>query len=246
MRQDNKPYSARLVINFIRRLYTRWRIMPQFDSVGTGLEIIGGHRLEIYGRDIHLGNNVHLQTARGQMSRLCTWPNDGGPNNAGGNGKIEIGDNVLLTPGLHIISANHIKIGNNVMLASRVYISDADWHGIYDRLATPGATAPVVLEDNVWLGAGVKICKGVTIGKNSVIGAGAVVTRTIEPNVIAGGNPAQVIRKIDENAPMQSRAKLFANRGSYQKTMRYLNYENHKKNNYISWLWHIIFPNRRS
>ena len=245
MRQDNKPYTMRLLINFIRRLYTRWRIVPQFDSVGAGLEIIGAHRLEIYGRDIHLGNNVHLQTARGQMSRLCTWPNGESGNGKSGNGKIEIGDNVLLTPGLHIVSANHVKIGDNVMIASRVYISDADWHGIDNRLATPGAHAPIMLEDNVWLGEGVKICKGVTIGKNSVIGAGSVVTRTIEANVIAAGNPAKMISKIDETN-IQSRANLFADNVQYQKTMRYLHYQNHKNNSYLSWLWHIIFPNRRS
>ena len=69
MRRDNKPYSVRLLINAVRAFYTRWRIVPQFDSVGSGLEIVGGHRLEIYGPDIHLGENVHIQTARGQMSR---------------------------------------------------------------------------------------------------------------------------------------------------------------------------------
>ena len=80
MRRDNKPYSVRLLINAVQAFYTRWRIVPQFDSVGSGLEIVGGHRLEIYGPDIHLGENVHIQTARGQMSRLCTWPDGKGGN----------------------------------------------------------------------------------------------------------------------------------------------------------------------
>ena len=83
------------------------------------------------------------------------------------------------------------------MIASRVYISDADWHDIYDRLASPGPTAPIVLGNNVWLGEGAKVCKGVTIGENSVIGAGSVVASDIPANVIAAGNPAREIKKLD-------------------------------------------------
>ena len=57
---------------------------------------------------------------------------------------------------------------------------------------------PIVLEDNVWLGGDVKITGGVTIGKNSVIGAGSVVTADIPPNVIAAGVPCKVIRKVED------------------------------------------------
>ena len=240
MRRDNKPYSVRLLINAVRAFYTRWRIVPQFDSVGPGLEIIGGHRLEICGPDIHLGENVHIQTARGQMSRLCTWP-DG----KGGNGTIRIGDNVLLTPGLQIVSAGSVEIGDNVMVASRVYISDSDWHEIYDRLDTPGPVAAIQLEENVWLGEGCKICKGVTIGRNSVIGAGAVVTSDIPANVVAAGNPAREIRKLDKTAEFKTRAGMFKDMKNYTKTMKYLHYLNHKDNNYISWIRHLIWPGRQ-
>ena len=240
MRRDNKPYSVRLLINAARAFYTRWRIVPQFDSVGSGLEIVGGHRLEIYGPDIHLGDNVHIQTARGQMSRLCTWP-DG----KGRNGTIRIGDNVLLTPGLQIVSAGSVEIGDNVMVASRVYISDSDWHEIYDRLASPGPVSAIRLEDNVWLGEGCKICKGVTIGRNSVIGAGAVVTGDIPANVVAAGNPARAIRKLDETAIFKTRAAMFEDMEYYKKTERYLHYLNHKDNSYFSWIRHLIWPGRQ-
>ena len=238
MRRDNKPYSVRLLINAVRDFYTRWRIVPQFDSVGSGLEIVGGHRLEIYGSNIHLGNNVHIQTARGQMSRLCTWP-DG----KGGNGTIRIGDNVLLTPGLQIVSAGSVEIGDNVMVASRVYISDSDWHEIYDRLDTPGPVAAIRLEENVWLGEGAN-CKGVTIGRNSVIGAGAVVTSDIPANVVAAGNP-RADTKLDETAEFKTRAAMFKDIKSYKKTTKYLYYLNHKDNNYFSWIRHLIWPSRQ-
>ena len=240
MRRDNKPYSVLLLMNAVRAFYTRWRIAPQFDSAGSGLEIVGGHRLEIYGSDIHLGENVHIQTARGEMSRLCTWP-DG----KGGNGTIRIGDNVLLTPGLQIVSAGSVEIGDNVMVASRVYISDSDWHEIYDRLDTPGPVAAIRLEENVWLGEGCKICKGVTIGRNSVIGAGAVVTSDIPANVVAAGNPAREIRKLDKTIEFKTRAAMFKDMKTYTKTMNYLNYLNHKDNNYISWIRHLIWPGRQ-
>lgn len=58
------------------------------------------------------------------------------------------------------------------------------------------AARPIVIEDNVWLGGGVIVCPGVTIGRNSVIGAGAVVTRDIPPDVVAVGNPARVVRSL--------------------------------------------------
>ncbi len=240
MRRDNKPYSIRLLINACRAMYTRWRVVPQFDSVGSGLEIIGPQRLEVYGPDIHLGNNVHIQTSRGQMSRLCTWP-DG----KGETGTIRIGNNVLLTPGLQIVSASSVDIGDNVMIASRVYISDADWHEIYDRLASPGPLAPVRLEDNVWLGEGCKICKGVTVGRNSVIGAGSVVTGNIPANVIAAGNPAREIRKLDDTQEFKTRENMFSDIKNYDKTMKYLHYLNHKNNNYLSWFRSLIWPGRQ-
>lgn len=240
MRRDNKPYSVRLLINLTRRLYTRWRLVPQFDSVGSGLEIIGPHRLEVYGPNIHLGDNVHMQTSSGNMSRLCTWSNG-----KGGFGRIDIGSHTLLTPGLQIVSANHVKIGDNVMIASRVYISDADWHEIYDRLDSPGPTAPVILGNNVWLGEGVKICKGVSIGENSVIGAGSVVTKDIPANVVAAGNPAKPVKKLDEKRQMNKRDAMFEDIKKYNKTMSYLHYLNHKNNNYLSWLRQLILPSRK-
>jgi acetyltransferase-like isoleucine patch superfamily enzyme len=240
MRRDHKPYTMRLLVNFIRRIYTNWRLKPQFASVGSGLEIIGPHRLEVWGDDIHLGDNVHMQTSKGQMSRLCTWPNE-----TGGRGRIDIGSHSLLTPGLQIVSADHVSIGTNVMIASRVYISDADWHDIYDRLASPGPHAPVLIEDNVWLGEGVKVCKGVTIGANSVIGAGSVVTKDIPANVIAAGNPAKKLRELEKDRPINKREAMFEDIKEYNKTMSYLHYLNHKGNGFIGWLRQVIMPSRK-
>ena len=77
------------------------------------------------------------------------------------------------------------------MIAHGAYISDADWHGIYDRAKPVGTTKPVFIKDNVWIGDSAIICKGVTIGKNSIIGAGSVVTKDVERHSLIVGNPGR-------------------------------------------------------
>ena len=86
------------------------------------------------------------------------------------------------------------------MIAHGAYISDADWHGIYDRAKPVGKTKPVVFEDNVWIGDSAIICKGVRIGKNSIIGAGALVTggTVIPPGSLVLGSPAKVVKQLSE------------------------------------------------
>ena len=84
-----------------------------------------------------------------------------------------------------------VQIGPNVQLLTPTHPLDAQSRR--DKLE---AGAPIVIHDNVWLGGGVIVLAGVTIGENSVIGAGAVVTRDIPANVVAVGNPARVIRHL--------------------------------------------------
>jgi acetyltransferase-like isoleucine patch superfamily enzyme len=106
--------------------------------------------------------------------------------------RIIIGDYCGFS-GTVIGSFNQIKIGNHVRCGANTLITDSDWHFDDPRSMKP---APILIEDNVWLGEGSKILKGVTIGKNSVIGAGSIVTRSIPANVIAAGNPCRVIKSI--------------------------------------------------
>ena len=108
------------------------------------------------------------------------------------NASIIIGNNCGFS-GTVIGCFNAISIGNNVRCGANTLISDGDWHQDDPR---SGASRPIVIEDNVWLGEGVKVLKGVTIGKNSVIGVGSIVTKDIPANVIAAGNPCKVIRTI--------------------------------------------------
>ncbi|WP_084105455.1 sugar O-acetyltransferase [Demequina sp. NBRC 110056] len=83
------------------------------------------------------------------------------------------------------------QIGPNVQLLTPTHPIDPE-----PRRAKVEAARPIVIEDNVWLGGGVIVCPGVTIGKDSVVGAGSVVTKDIPPRVVAAGNPARVLREI--------------------------------------------------
>jgi tetrahydrodipicolinate N-succinyltransferase len=127
------------------------------------------------------------------------------------------------------------------MLASQVYITDSDWHGIYDRSRTPGTTHQVVLEKNVWVGDSAIICKDVTIGENSIIGAGSVVVTDIPPNVMAGGNPARVIKKLDPKRKMITRKDRYAN---VMEMVRNLEAEKEslKGNTLWGWVKSLFFP----
>ena len=106
--------------------------------------------------------------------------------------KILIGNNCGFS-GTVIGAALKIEIGNNVRCGANTLITDSDWH--YGDTRT-GKDATVTIHDNVWLGYGVKILKGVTIGENSLIGAGSIVTKDIPANVVAAGNPCKVIKQI--------------------------------------------------
>lgn len=86
---------------------------------------------------------------------------------------------------------NNIKIGNNVAISENVIIRDSDNHTIEGSVKS----APIVIGDNVWIGMGAMILKGVTVGEGSVIAAGAVVTKDVPPNAIVAGVPAREIRQ---------------------------------------------------
>jgi len=95
--------------------------------------------------------------------------------------------------------AESITIGRNVICGGNTFITDYDWHPL-DR-SNPSAkalSAPVVIEDDVWLGLNAVVLKGVTIGKGSIIGANSVVTRSIPAGVIAAGNPCRVVKVIEK------------------------------------------------
>lgn len=114
---------------------------------------------------------------------------------------ILIGDNVGVS-GATISARSSIKIGDNVLIGSGCLISDSDAHPLrYEDRSDDSKirSAPIVIEDNCFIGARSIILKGVTVGSGSVIGAGSVVVRDIPPGVVAAGNPARVVRRLADS-----------------------------------------------
>ena len=110
----------------------------------------------------------------------------------GSDAIIEIGDGCGFS-GTVIGAAKRVKLGNHVRCGANTLITDSDWHSDDPRT---GADAEVIIEDNAWLGYGVKVLKGVHIGANTLIGACSVVTKDIPANSIAAGNPCKVIKSL--------------------------------------------------
>ena len=120
---------------------------------------------------------------------------------------IFVGDRVIINMNCTFVDNHRIDIGNDVLIASNVQIYTATHSTrVGERMAGPqdgGGVAcytlarPVRIEDGAWIGGGAILLPGVTIGRNSVVGAGCVVTRSIPANCVAVGNPCRVIRQID-------------------------------------------------
>jgi acetyltransferase-like isoleucine patch superfamily enzyme len=169
-------------------------------------KISKGHDIKSMGLPmIRVGKNSRLSI--GDRLKM----NDGNKNNfigrdsrcllvVGDNAQLVIGNNVGMSSST-IVACLSVRLGENVRLGGNVVIYDTDFHSLLpeERLSpkNPGIQkAPVVIEDNVFVGAHSTILKGVTIGTNSVIGAGSVVTKNVPPNEIWAGNPAKFIKKL--------------------------------------------------
>ena len=111
--------------------------------------------------------------------------------------QIHIGPNCGFS-GTAIGCASKIVLGENVRCGANTLITDTDWHTDDPRT---GPDAPVTIEKDVWLGVNVIVLKGVTIGENTFVAAGSLVTRSLPANVVAGGVPAKVFKESDAHQP---------------------------------------------
>ncbi|MBF0202440.1 MAG: acyltransferase, partial [Desulfamplus sp.] len=212
---------------------------PQMDSLGKNSYVVKPWHVEIFGGPVSIGDNITLLAASDKKTRLTVWSNQ---KHVPG---IRIGDHVLISPGVRISAAREIVISDNCMIASNAYITDSDWHGIYDRSMPPDTAFPVILGPNVWIGDSAIICKGVTIGENSIIGAGAVVSSNIPANVIAAGNPARVVKQLDITRKIITRKDRFGDTELINMTL-----DRHEKdllrgNTVLGWLRNLIFPGKQ-
>lgn len=142
---------------------------------------------------ISIGDNCNLNSARRSLLvgllRRCTFVT------LTEDAMIVLGKNVGISGGL-IVAASKIEIGDNVLIGANCSIFDNDVHPAdpkerrrYDNIPT----RPVIIEDNVFIGANSFLLKGITVGRNSIIGANSVVISSIPANSIAIGNPCKVV-----------------------------------------------------
>ena len=105
---------------------------------------------------------------------------------------------MLLNVTCTILDTHEVRIGHHVMIGPAVQIYCAA-HLLQAKARNEGweVAKPVVIEENVWIGGGAILLPGVTIGRNAVVGAGAVVSRSVPANTLVAGNPARVIREIE-------------------------------------------------
>lgn len=140
------------------------------------------------------------------------------------HGKIIIGHNCRLGLNATIRSVDSVTLGNYVIVSEGVMITDNNSHPIvplfeYYRTQAPSSSTlhlwkhsdhkPIVIEDNVWIGEFARICKGVTLGKNSIVGANAVVTKDVPSNCIVAGNPAKIIKTDIDKLPLPTTCPEF-------------------------------------
>ena len=161
--------------------------------------IIAGPILLKGGQYIHIGNNSYI----GKRAVLTTWDNS---KEKSYTPNISIGNNVCIGDDVHITSINSITISDGCLIGKKVTITDnAHGHGniseynilpIKRELSTKG---PVFIGENTWIGDKVTIVSGVSIGKNCIIGANSVITKSFPCNSIIAGSPGRIIKKIDSN-----------------------------------------------
>jgi acetyltransferase-like isoleucine patch superfamily enzyme len=237
VRRDHRPYFIKKLYLNIQRWYTKHILQPQFASLGRGHTFIQPWHIKVFGAPIHIGACVNMIATSDHKIRLTIWPQKKG------DGYIRIGDYSLISPGVRIGAAVGIDIGPNCMLASKVYVTDSDWHGVYDRLAA-GKSQPVALAANVWVGDSAILCKGVQIGANSIIGAGAVVVSDVPPNSIYAGNPARLIKKLDPQHRYTTRQQWFADPLQLDRDIDQLDQLMLQHNTLGHWLRTVIHPSK--
>ncbi|MDD5170581.1 MAG: acyltransferase [Syntrophales bacterium] len=236
MLKDPRPYVVKRLYNAFQYWYVEHFLRPQFARLGKGHWFMKPWYVEVFGGPVGLGEYAHVIAAPDKRVRLTVW------SNMEGQGRIEIGNYCLICPAVRFNAGSSITVGDSCMFANGAFITDSDWHGIYDRSLSVGKSAPVKIGRNVWIGDSAIVCKGVTIGDNSIIGAGSVVLRDIPADVIAGGNPAVVVKPLDPARHMRTRADWYADPEGLSVQFDAIDRAVMKNNSWRGWLRASLFP----
>ena len=237
MIRDHRPYAVKRFYLRFQSFYTRRFLRPHFYRLGRNPLFIKPWHVEVFGGPIEMGAFGTVIAAPDEKVRFAVWPTK---RTTGG---IRIGDYCLICPGVRIGAAEQIIIEDSCMIAGRAYITDCDWHGLYDRTST-GSSAPIHIGKNVWIGDSAIICKGVQLGENAVVGAGAVVARDVPPFSVVAGNPARVVKQLEPGMDFITRADLFSNHVRLFREFDHLDREQLSGNSLLHWLRVLLFPAR--
>ncbi len=156
------------------------------NDVGRGVRTGGRPHIENFGY-MRLGDHTYVRSIRVPVE-LCTGP----------AGRLVIGRETHIHDGTSIGASGSIDIGARVRIGSYTMIVDSDYNDTYQRYIRP-APQPVVIEDDVWIGAKACVMPGVRVGRGAIVGSGAVVTRNVPPDTVVAGVPAQVVKTLDSS-----------------------------------------------
>jgi maltose O-acetyltransferase len=177
---------AKKSLRYAQELATAPLYLAQATHVGQGARTLGRPRIDNEGR---------LVIGRGTLLRSINVPVELG---VGQGATLEIGDESVLNYGVSIGCMRSVRIGHRVRIGPYVMIIDTEFHSLYDRKQMP-EPRPVVIEDDVWLGAKSSVLPGVTIGRGSVVGVSSVVSADVPPFTMVAGIPARPVKKLDPN-----------------------------------------------
>ncbi|MDQ7837668.1 MAG: acyltransferase [Thermodesulfobacteriota bacterium] len=174
-------------------LYYEPLFKSRCEKVGKGLKLFVGIPQIVGDLRLIVGNNVTLHgVSTFSGVKIFDKPT------------LTIGDNTHLGYQVGITVGCDIQIGSNVLIGNRVGIFSYDLHPLdpAERIANKPApkesSKPILIEDNVWIASNSVILKGVTIGRGSVVANSSVVTRNVPPHVVVAGNPARIVKDLDE------------------------------------------------
>jgi acetyltransferase-like isoleucine patch superfamily enzyme len=239
MRKDLRPWWLKKLYLRYRYWYAEYFLRPQCESLGPYHTIMKPWYVNISGSNIRIGRSFTAIGEPMHQVEVGVWGREEGL------GRIDIGDCVLMSPGSRISASDEVTIGDGTMFANGAYVTDSDWHMIYDRTERDPTPTPVHIGRNCWLGDGSVVLKGVTVGENSVVAARAVVTRDVPPNVVVAGNPAKVVKELDPERGFVTRMDYFANPAELERFFDVISAEVLAGNSFWRWLWSVVYPSSR-
>jgi acetyltransferase-like isoleucine patch superfamily enzyme len=161
------------------------------DELGIGVRTLGRPRIENFGF-MSIGAHAVLRNVNVPIELVTEH---------GAN--LVIGADCSINYGVSIGATLNIRIGQRCRIGPYVMIIDSAFHQLLDRDTRP-PSQPVVLEDDVWVGAKANIMPGITVGRGAVIGTAAVVTKDVPPFTVVAGVPAKIIQRLDESQFVKS------------------------------------------